>query len=251
MVRLTDRGPGPTAHALSTDPGGCWVAERDGAVVGCAISRVRELMWILSSFAVQLDLEVRVGDQLLAAALDHGRGCLRGMLTAGAEPDAVRRYRLAGFDLHPQMMLLGEVDRGVLPVVEHVRDGSAGDRDLLDSVDRHARGAAHGPDHDALLEQHRLVVSDRATASGYAYVDDTGSPVLLAATSRKVATTLLWEALASTRPGTEVTIGHVTAANEWAIDVGLAAGLSLHQGGYLCLRAMRPPAPYLHHGSLL
>jgi hypothetical protein len=43
----------------------------------------------------------------------------------------------------------------------------------------------------------------------------------------------------------------VTAANEWAIDVGLAARLELQQSGYLGLRNMRPPAPYLHHGSLL
>ena len=32
---------------------------------------------------------------------------------------------------------------------------------------------------------------------------------------------------------------------------GLAARLDLHQEGYLGLRGMRPPAPYLHHGSLL
>ena len=43
----------------------------------------------------------------------------------------------------------------------------------------------------------------------------------------------------------------MTAANEWAIDVGLAARLDLVQNGYLALRNMRPPAPYLHHGSLL
>ena len=43
--------------------------------------------------------------------MHHGRGCLRGMFAASADPGAVRRYRLAGFDLHPQMMLTGVVDR--------------------------------------------------------------------------------------------------------------------------------------------
>lgn len=241
-----------TAHALTTDPDGCWVAERDGEVVGCAVSRVRELMWLLSSFAVHVDLQGHgIGHQLLAAAMHHGRGCLRGMLAAGADPAAARRYRLAGFTLHPQMLLVGEVDRTLLPVVEHVRDGGPGDRDLLDSVDRQTRGAAHGPDHEVLLEQLRLVVSERSNAMGYAYVDDSGSPALLAATSRKVATALTWEALASSRPGSPVRVEHVTAANHWAVDVGLAARLSLHQSGYLGLRGMRPPTPYLHHGSLL
>jgi hypothetical protein len=43
----------------------------------------------------------------------------------------------------------------------------------------------------------------------------------------------------------------VTAANEWAIDVGMAARLELHLDGYLALRGMSPPAPYVHHGTFL
>jgi hypothetical protein len=31
----------------------------------------------------------------------------------------------------------------------------------------------------------------------------------------------------------------------------MAARLDLHTAGYLALRGMKPPAPYLHHGSLL
>ena len=45
--------------ALATDPGGCWVAEVDGEVVGGAVSRVRELMWILASFAVRPEQQGR------------------------------------------------------------------------------------------------------------------------------------------------------------------------------------------------
>ncbi len=61
----------------------------------------------------------------------------------------------------------------------------------------------------------------------------------------------MWEALASSRPGAEVSVHHITAANAWALDVGLAARLAIHQNGYLCVRQMKPPTPYLHHGSLL
>ncbi len=242
-----------TRHALRTDPGGCWVAEIDGDVVGCAVSRERELMWILSSFAVLPGHQgAGIGTQLLAAALHHGRGCLRAMFASSADPRAVRRYRRAGFTLHPQMFLRGVVDRTEIPVVERVREGSAADIDLMDSIDRRTRGAAHGSDHQVLLAQFALRVTDRSTGSGYAYADvTTGVPVLLAATNRRTASDLLWECLAASPPGSEVEVRHVTAANEWALDVGLDARLDVHQSGYLALRNMAPPMPYLHHGSLL
>lgn len=241
-----------TRAALRTDAGGCWVAEVDGEVVGGAVSRVRELMWILASFAVRPELQGQgIGTQLMAAAMHHGRGCLRGMFAASADPGAVRRYRLAGFDLHPQMLLTGVVERSAIPVVERVREGSAGDIDLLDSVDRQTRGAAHLSDHELLLDQFRLVVSDHSSGSGYVYVGADGSPSLLAATNRRTASRLMWEALASSPPGEQLSVRHITAANAWALDVGLAARLAIYQNGYLCLRRMKPPAPYLHHGSLL
>ncbi len=239
-----------TLHYLATDPGGCWVADVDGEMVGFATSFNRELMWILASYAVRPELQGQgIGKALLAVAMHHGRGCLRGMLSASADPRAVRRYRAAGFSLHPQMHLTGTVDRAAIPVLEKVRDGSASDFELMDSIDRRVRGAAHGPDHAWLLSTFRLVVSDTSTGSGYAYHAADGMPALLAATNRRTATTLLWECLAAS--GERVLVPHVTAANEWAVDVGLAARLDLVQDGYLGLRNMRPPAPYLHHGSLL
>ncbi len=241
-----------TSHLLSTDPGGCWVADRGGEPVGFAVSYVRELMWLLGSYAVRPGMQGQgIGRALLARALEHGRGCLRGMLAASADPHAARRYRSAGFDLHPQMFLHGRVDRAVLPVVRHVREGDSSDRDLLDSVDRGTRGAAHLSDHDVLGSLFRLVVRDRASGSGYAYVDASGAPVLVAATQRRTAADLMWEALAASDPDAPVAVHHVTAANQWALDVGLRAGLAVHQSGYLALRHLKPPAPYLHHGSLL
>lgn len=239
-----------TLHLLRTDPGGCWVAELDGEMVGMATSYRREVLWCLATYAVLPRHQGRgIGKPLLAAALNHGRACTRGMLSSSHDPRAVRVYRQAGFDLHPQMHLTGTLDRSVLPVVEKVREGSAGDVELMDSLDRRTRGAGHGPDHELMLRSWRLLVSDTTTGSGYAYLDERGRPALLAASNRRTATRLLWAALAD---GPEdVTIGHVTGANQWVLDVGVAARLDLHQEGYLAVRGMGPPAPYVHHGALL
>src|SRR5688500_6770934 len=209
-------------------------------------------MWILASYAVTPGLQGRgLGRGLLDAALQHGRGCLRGMLNASDDPQALRRYALAGFRLQPQMSLHGTVDRALLPVVRHVREGTPGDRDLLDSLDRRTRGAAHGPDHEVLVAELRLLVTDRPAGSGYAYVDASGAPVLLAASNRRAATALTWEALAASDPEVPVEIGHVSAANDWAVDLAMQARLGLSSRGFLALRRMPDPAPYLPHPSLL
>jgi GNAT superfamily N-acetyltransferase len=240
------------AHLLDSDPRGCWVAEDRGGVLGASVSMKRDLTWLLSAYAVRPGVQGRgVGRQLLEAALAYGSGCLRGMVAATDDPAAARRYRLAGLTLHPTMLLSGSVARSSLQVVEQVREGSAGDIDLLNSVDRQVRDAAHGVDHELLTRTHRLVVVDRFAGSGYAYVDPGGGCYLLAATSRRAATELLWETLAASSPDTPVTVPHVTAANEWALDVGLECRLRLGTRGFLALRGMKPPSPYLHSPHFL
>ena len=249
-LRPPDRGANwiaRTRHLLGTDPGGCWVAEDGSEMLGVVVSFEREKMWLLASYAVVPGSQgLGLGKALLAPALEYGSGALRGMLNASSDPKAVRRYHAAGFRLHPQMFLRGTPDRTRIPVIEKVREGSLGDVDLMDSVDRRTRGAAHGPDHEILVQQYRLVVSDTSTGQGYAYLD--GGVALLAATDRRTATRLLWEAIAASD---DVLVGHITPENSWAVDVGLAAGLELDQGGFLALRHMRPPAPYLAHGALM
>lgn len=239
-------------HVLRHDSGGSWVAESPSGLVGVASALRRDLTWVLATFAVRPGLQGQgIGRQLLEAALGYGAGCLRGMISASADPRAARLYRNAGFTLHPYMDLTGVVDRSLLPVVERVREGTPGDLDLMDSVDRQVRDAAHGVDHELLTTMFRLVVVDRSTGSGYAYVLPDGGPYLLAATNRRTAADLLWESLAASRPDTPCSVEHVTTGNEWAVDVGLAARLELRTSGYLALRHMKPPMPYLPSGHFL
>lgn len=240
------------AHLLRTDPRGCYVAENATGILGAAFAARREMTWILAILAVRPDLQGRgVGRQLLDASLSLGVGCLRSMLVASDDPAALHRYRLAGFDLHPLLTASGSVPRSALPVVERVRDGSLGDIELMDSVDRRVRDAAHGVDHQVLISMHRLVVADRTTGSGYAYVDPTGRPQLLAATNRRTATDLLWESLASSQPGVSTKIWAISGANQWVLDVATACRLSLRAQNCLALRGMKPPTPYLVHGLYL
>ena len=239
-------------HMVRTDPEGCFVAEDTHGLLGASVGLRRDLTWILATFVVRPGVQGRgVGRQLLEAALTHGRGCLRGMIASSDDPAALRRYRLAGFSLHPTMLLRGPVPRSALPVVDRVREGSAGDIDLMNSVDRRVRDAAHGVDHEALTKTYRLAVVDRSTGQGYVYIRDGGGPYLLAATNRRTATALLWECLAASSPDEPVDIPHLTAANEWAVDIGMAARMTLRTQGYLGLRHMKPPMPYIHSGRFL
>jgi GNAT superfamily N-acetyltransferase len=237
-------------HLLRHDAGGCWVADNGTALLGVATSLRREGLWGLSSFAVHpAAQDGGIGRTLLEAALRHSEGCLRGMICCSADPRAARRYRHAGFTLHPAMALTGRVDRAALPVMEHVREGSAADTALLDSLDRLTRGAGHGVDHELLVRQYRLVVLDRPKGSGYCYIRP-GGVYLLAASNRRTAQQLLWEAMASA--GEEpMTVANLTADQEWALDVGLAAGLRVRNQGYVALRHMKAPVAYVPSGHFL
>jgi GNAT superfamily N-acetyltransferase len=240
------------AHLLAHDGPGCWVAEDDEGLCGAATSLRREGLWGLASYAVLPRAQnAGVGRALLDAALRYSEGCLRGIICASQDARAVRRYRLAGFALHPAMQVRGTVSRATLPVVDGIRAGGLGDVDFCDSVDRRVRGSGHGVDHGVLFAEFRLEVCDLMTGSGYCYVHPSGGPVLLAATNRRIAQRLLWSSLATSSPDVAVEFGDITAGQQWALDVALAAGLSIYNEGYLCVRHMQPPAPYLPSSHFL
>ncbi|MGH3446544.1 MAG: GNAT family N-acetyltransferase, partial [Nocardioidaceae bacterium] len=97
-------------HLLKHDSPGCWVAEdRAGAVVGCAAALLREGMFGLSVLAVLPDLQAQgIGRQLLDAALSYAPSG-PGFICSSQDAKAIRRYRLAGFDIHPAMLMWGHV----------------------------------------------------------------------------------------------------------------------------------------------
>ncbi|WP_314172684.1 GNAT family N-acetyltransferase [Streptomyces winkii] len=241
-------------HLARTDPGGSWVAaDAVGRPVGAAQSLIREGTWALALLVVLPEAQGQgVGTALLERSMRYGRACLRGLISCTPHPAAARTYRKGGFELHPAMRLHGAVDAARLAAPDGpVVVGSAAQRDLMDSVDRRLRGGAHGVDHEFLLRHHRLFVADDLAGSGYCYLRENGRVELLAATSRRLATRLLTAALLSVPEGAPVSVRALTAEQQWALDVGLAAGLEISTGGYVCVRGMRPPTPYIPSGGFL
>ncbi|MGH8775703.1 MAG: GNAT family N-acetyltransferase [Jiangellaceae bacterium] len=243
VAAVTRAARSDVEHLLRQDAPGCWVADADGEVAGAALSTRRDLLWCLSALAVGAAAEA-VAPTLLDATLSHSRGCLGGVAVLPDDPATARFVRQAGFVLHPTMRLTGRIDRSARPLIDGVREATDADRALVDSVDRQVRSAARGPDHGRLQAGGGLLVCELTTGSGYAFHRD-GSPVALAATTREVARRLLWSVLTRSPAGSRVAVGGLTAEQDWAVDVGLAAGLGVQVGGFLALRHMRPPMPYL------
>jgi GNAT superfamily N-acetyltransferase len=240
------------AHLVRSDPAGCWVMTDEVGVVGTALATVREGLWSLAMYAVRPGAQgAGVGKRLLDAALGTAAADAPGMICGSSDPKAVRRYRLAGFDLHPMAFMAGTLDHRRVPAVTGLRDGCAADRDLLDAVDRRCRGSSHGADHSVLFEQFDLIVCDRQDRRGYAYAYPSGGAYLLAAETEQTASDLLYACLARTPPDRTAYTGHLTGAQQWAFDVAVALRLEIRNLGFLCLRNLSPPPAYLPSGHFL
>lgn len=247
-----ERREARVAHLLETDPDGAWVAEApDGRIVGVALALVREGVWGLSLLGVEPGLQGQgVGARLLEGALRTLEGCRGGIILASTDPRALRRYFRAGFSLRPCVAAAGPINRSRIPAGLRTRDGSFDDdRELLDAISRHVRGASHAVDVPRMLDLGgRLLVHDDG---GWAVVRD-GSPLVLAARKDAVAADLLWSCFAAGQPGETVHIDFVTAGHDWAIGVALDMGLTLGTDGPVFVRgATGTLAPYLPSGAFL
>jgi GNAT superfamily N-acetyltransferase len=238
-------------HLVALDSPGCWVAEEDDRVVACVAALVREGLWGLSSFAVHPDQQGSgLGKRLLAAALAHGPWSA-GIICSSSHPAAVRRYRAAGFEMVPAMACSGRVRREAIPVTPGLRAGGVADIELLNTIDRAARGFGRGADHEVIVAQLPLLVFEAGGSRGYAYHFPNGSPYLVAATDDGAARAALWGALAHATPDEAVEFSNVTADQEWAVDVARSAGLDVRPYGYLAVQGMPVPRPYVPCGHFL
>jgi GNAT superfamily N-acetyltransferase len=246
-----ERGRARVAHLQRTDPGGAWVADLDGEVVGLALALVREDVWGLSLFAVKPGLQGQgLGGRVLAPALEYAERCRGAIILSSPDPRAMRRYFRAGFRIKPCLAAGGQINRSRIP--ERLRSGigaTVADRPVIDAASRHARTASHGPDLDAMLRggAELLVCEDRGWAT-----HREGSPMVVAAFDDEAAQDLLWSCLARGPAGESIHVDFVAEHNDWAIRVALDAGLSLSPDGPVFVRGETGPfAPYLPSGAYL
>lgn len=233
-------------HLLATDPDGVLVADDGGELVGVSLALRRGPLWFLSLLAVHPARQAQgLGGRLLAAALRTAEGAPAGLIMSSSDPKALRRYGRAGFALLPGYDATGPVDRALLPAVEGVTDGDwDADGERVDALATALRGGPYGPDLDAYRAAGaRLLVA----AGGFALLR-AGGLAALGARDPATATALLWAALAE--GGAEAEIDALTQAQQWAVEVALAARLSLQPGSSLCVRgAVGPLTPYLPDGA--
>ena len=243
------RGRERMTQYLTYDPDGAWVAEAEGEVVGIGAATRRGPLWYLSLLTVAPHAQAAgIGKRLLDATMQTMGPA--GALAASDDPKALRRYRLAGFDLEPCYQAKGPLDRALLPTVDGVRAGSYDDdRDFVEDIATHLRTTGHGPDLDFFAAIGRpLFVTETPAGRGYLARTEAGVAVLGASTPA-AARALLWTALAESTAD-EVLLMWLRPGQSWAIDVALEARLALSPHGSFCARgAVGPMSPYIPNGA--
>jgi predicted N-acetyltransferase YhbS len=237
------------ARFAERDASTSFVAEDDGGIVGHAVAIRRGSFWGLALLFVHPDRQSGgVGRQLIDAALVSAEDAALAMIMSSPDPRAIRRYASAGFDLHPAVEVGGAVDRAALPADLPVRPGSIADLDVVDAVDVSLRGSTRREDVEFLISEQgaQLWIAERG--QGFAV----GTPnriVMLGADAPATAQALLWQVLATAEEDIDAYCW--TAAQQWAIDVAVAAKLKIAPAGPLFVRGgagAGVPGPYLPSG---
>jgi GNAT superfamily N-acetyltransferase len=237
---------------VERDGAGAFVAEDGGTVVGMAEAIRRGPFWGLSMLFVHPDRQSKgLGHRLLDATLTYAEGATVRMIMSSPDPRAMRRYALAGHAIHPAVDAEGTVDRTAIPTDLRGRDGTLDDLGLVAAVDEGLRGS-RAEDVEWILTTGagQLQVVDDPGGRGWAL--RLGNRIVaLGATDDATATAVLWRALADTDADTKVSIWCLTAAQDWAVRVALAArlGVSGKGSGAMFVSGMAQlPGPWIPSG---
>jgi GNAT superfamily N-acetyltransferase len=247
------RGLRRVRHLQQSDPGGAWVADAGGTLVGMALAIVREGIWGLSLFGVVAAQRGRgVGRALLDAAFTtHGADARGHLILSSESPAAMRRYARLRLDLRPCVAAAGIPDRSRLAAPDgDARDAGADGIPVADAIGRAVRGAGHGVDLPVALQDpgaRLLLVEDRA----FALVRQ-ARIMLVAGLDDASATRALNAALAAMPPGATASLDFLTAGQDWAVRACLDAGLALSPDGpFFTGGDLGPMRPYVPSGAYL
>jgi GNAT superfamily N-acetyltransferase len=237
-------------HLLDTDPGGSWVAEHEGRVEGVGLSLEREGVWGFSLFGVADKLQGRgVGRELFARCWAYGADARGHIILSSTNPPAMGIYARTGVPIRPCVAFAGIPDLAHAPELDGVEDAGEAGIALADAIGRELRGAGHGRDlpvpmaHGARL----LVFEDRAFALARG-----GNIIMLGARDAQAAQRILWGLFCTAGPGATVNVDFLTAGQDWALPVCLAAGLPMSPDGPMFAGGrLGPLAPYVPSGAYL
>lgn len=248
-----DRWRQRVAHISRTDPGGAFVAETGGEIVGVAEAMVREKLWVLALLTIDPAQQgAGIGRMLFDAALTYrgsAPGGGPGLIVSSDDPRAVRLYERAGFELTPTFTATGVVDPDVFgdpdPEIEVV---GIEQLDRLEQVARLVRGAPMTLELPHALARGSTIftLADR----GYAVATPGDGIWSLTASDERSARRLLRRGLAHAAGLDPVRVRWITAAQEWAFEIVRDAGMSVTAHGGLCVRG-RPGTlhPFLPSGA--
>jgi GNAT superfamily N-acetyltransferase len=243
-----------TRHFLGTDPGGSWVADDNGTIVGMSQSTVREGYWMLSQLGAIPGRQGRgLGRELLRLALSYGDPESPGTIQCSRDPKAMALYSSFGFSLHPVVAAWGHLRPGKVTrpavVTRHEPDDvTEAQLDTVAAIDRHVRGSARTIDIEMMLseEGNRLLLHDD---QAYAVAKDERI-VTLGARNEESAALVLRTMLAESPEGETIEVNWLTSAQQWAIRVLTQAGIELQPYGPVMVRGMPgPPTPYIPSGG--
>jgi GNAT superfamily N-acetyltransferase len=253
-IRDEKRRQDRTRHLLRTDPGGSWVAEDSGTIIGMSQSFVREGYWMLSQLGTVPGRQgLGVGKELLRLAFEHGEPDAPGTIQCSRDPKAMALYSSFGFSMHPVVAAWGPLRPNSVsrPAdVERYEAARVGERELaiVDAIDRSVRGSARSVDIVAMLEQPGSWLLLHGE-DGYAVAMD-DRIVTLGGRTEESAVLVLRTMLAEAPPGETIEIGWLTSAQQWAIREVVAAGIELQPYGPVMVRGMPgPPCPYIPSGG--
>jgi ribosomal protein S18 acetylase RimI-like enzyme len=237
---------GRVAHLLGTDPGGAFVAEQRGRVIGVSQAMRRERLWCLSLLSVEPGVQsAGAGRALLGRALGYAAATDVGLIVSSNDPRALRLYAASGFSLIPTFHAEGSIDRRALPRPDPGVRECDGDLDALAPISREVRGAAHTRELEYARGRGARVM--RLGSRGFVVAQPGQGVWLLAARDEPAATTLLWSALALTGEAERPAIRWITGGQGWAVDVAVRARLRISASGALGVRGrpgtLRPFIP--------
>jgi ribosomal protein S18 acetylase RimI-like enzyme len=251
------------SHVLALrekDPDGCFVAERDGRLVGLIFSRTWGSVGWFGTFAVTPELQEHgIGKRLIAASLDYlcqEPGRVIGLETMPASPDNLGLYLKRGFQVRFLTLQLGKtLDRSIRDQVELPRlsqtDPETRDRwlaDLREATDRIRPGLDYSKEVIS-TSRHRLgdtlfltedggaigmsTVRLAGTREGQGEEQAVACPVALhpAHTSEETFHALLQagEALARAHERRKIMLP-VNARHTWAMEQALRSGYRVEGG---------------------